>query len=134
MSQCDSTFAVQFQMRTPTTAMLASTAESFDFSSEIVVKKKNRFVFTAIRYHLERLRDSSGVVTEVHVVDAKDAESRVIVPLATGEGVVKMCTPRAYAVKYDIRRNKILLKSENKRLLYDFVYDALDAYDRIIGN
>lgn len=135
MSQCDSTIAVHFHMRTPEAAALTSTAESFDFSSEMIVKKvSSKFVFTAIRYYLERLKVSSSAPTEINVVNARDTDLRVIIPLAVGDGVVKIFEPREYAIKYDIRRSKISLKSENKRMLYDFVYDAMDAYDKIISN
>ncbi len=126
MSREDSTFAMQFSMCTPRGQ--SSTADSNEFPSKIVIKKSDRFVFTAIRYHLERLGDTAGVTTEIAVLDAKDPTCRKLVALATGSGVVKS---NDVVVKYRIRRNEISLRSRHKSLLYDFIYESLDAYDKL---
>ncbi len=130
MSCEDSTFAMQFSMSAPFGQ--SSTAESNDFSSKIVVlRRSDRFVFAAIRYHIERLRDTTGVATEIAFVDAKDPTYRKLVPLATGSGIVRTSDA---VIKYRVHRNEISLRSRNKSLLYDFVYESLDAYDKIFLN
>lgn len=129
MSHEDSTFAMQFSMCTPRGQ--SSTADSNEFPSKIVVGKSDRFVFTAIRYHLERLRDTAGATTEIAVLDAKDPTCRKLVALATGSGVIKTAD---VVIKYRVHRSEISLRSRNKSLLYDFVYEALEAYDKIFLN
>lgn len=114
--------------------METSTANSFDFSAEVIVGKHDRYVVEAIRYHLERSKGSSDAPTEIRVVDAKNPGYRRVVPLVMGDGVVELCVPCVHAIKYDVRKHEISLRSENKGLLYDFVYGALNAYDEINSN
>ena len=123
MSHEDSTFAM---LSTPLGGQ-SSTADSNEFSAKIVVGG-DRFVIEAIRYHLERLGDTAEITTEIIVLDAKDSRCRKIVPLATGSGVVKSAD---VVIKYRIRRHGVSLRSRNKSLLYDFVYEALDSYDKL---
>ena len=111
----------------------ASSAESPDaklpdFSAEVIVTNRDAHVFTALRYHIERVRDPTDNASEVMVLGHGTTACR-IVPLAMGFGTVR--SPAEPDIGYDIYEDKISLMSADKRFVYDFVYEALDAYEDI---
>lgn len=101
---------------------------SADFSSEIIVTNRDEFLFTALRYHIEQVREPTDNASEVIVLDAGKSTCRVV-PLATGWGTVR--SRGEPDIGYDIFEDQISLMSSHKRFLYDFVYEAVDAYSEI---
>lgn len=99
-----------------------------DFSCEVIVTNRDEHVFTALRYHIERMRDPSDNASEVIVLDPGTSKCRVV-PLAMGWGTVR--SPGEPDIGYDIFEDQISLMSAHKRNVYDFVYEALDDYAEI---
>lgn len=103
-------------------------AERPDFSCEVIVTNRDAYLFTALRYHIERMREPSDNATEVIVLGAGKSTCRVV-PLATGWGTVR--GQGEPDIGYDIFDDQISLMSAHKRIVYDFVYEAMDAYNEI---
>jgi len=101
---------------------------SVDLSAEVIVTNRDMHVFTALRYHIERMRDPSDSATEVMVLDPGTSTCRVV-PLAMGWGIVR--SPGEPDIRFDIFEDQISLMSAHKRIVYDFVYEALDDYSEI---
>lgn len=120
----------------------SSTADSSESSPEVELVFSNRdfYTFMAIQYYIDYCSDGEALATFT-VLNPRSRTDRRIIPLAIGEGTLEFrdediayrieeSSPLATDTKPDTFKT-LYLRGASRELLFDFVDEALNAYEDI---
>jgi len=123
----------------------SSTADSSETVPEVelVFSNKDFYTFMAIQYYIDYCSDGEALATFT-VLNSRSRTDRRIIPLAIGAGVLEFDDADKRDIAYRIEESDPLatdtkpdtfktlyLRGASRELLFDFVDEALNAYDDI---
>lgn len=116
----------------------SSTADSSRALAELVFSNRDSYTFMAIQHYIDYCTEGEGMATFT-VLNPRSKLERRIIPLAIGEGTLEFrdedvsyrieeSDPLATDTKPDTFKT-VYIRGVDRQLLFDFVNDALDAFD-----